>query len=768
MWLAQTHHLLEQAFYSCSQNVGTIPQPKETLNVRVVSGTPGHCKPRDIQAADDFLIATLQTATQAYRNNHDQFLNFLNAAGDKLFVVFDEAHHSPAPSYRNLLIALRKRCPSMYLLGLTATPTHSDIKKRGWFEDLFPQGILYNVSVEELMAAGILSKPIFREAITHFTPEFDEQELAAWKYTYRDLPEDIITQLAANRSRNEYIADTYLNLKSEYGKTIIFADRWWQCDQLRQYLNKGGVRADVVYSHIDADPGSAEARNKRTLDENALVLDRFRKNQLDVLINVRMLTEGTDVPSIKTVFLTRQTTSQVLITQMIGRALRGPEFDGTDEAYIVSFIDDWKQMIDWGAPELLTGPKDEDKPEVYKRKVLELISIELVRRLADDMYRGGIGVTPMLTILPVGWYLTEFSSVAESEDTPQVSQFVLVFEDAKKCYEDFIGGLTREDLSDFKDVQLQLEDELGRLNGWYKRYFEDSQEYVSGDLIPSLFHLARHIAQHDHEAPQFFEFEERKNHDLLAIAHDKIDRKLDSLAKDPELREEYGKQDRYWKVLYQNYAQFKSQYNVCEDIILEKAAKKDAGEKSPNSGEVVIETRRHEDDREFLEYEKKYVIERDKRCLCCGRTDRLQADHIKSFYRGGKTILDNAQALCRLCNGIKDVDTIDFRNGYSPLNEPLHEFPSLYEMGVPHKGMPNDIKKWEHVLRRSINFFYKCAAVDSVKLGKRGDYFYNWHVELRKGNDPHWIEPHINKIKAEVADSRKKAGAAALRSLVII
>jgi ATP-dependent helicase IRC3 len=766
LWLAHTHHLLEQAYCSFSSNVGTIPQPKNTLSVRVVSGTPGHFNPRDIKATDDVLITTLQTATLAYKNNHDQFFDFLNAAGDKLFVVFDEAHHSPAPSYRKLLVALRERCRSMCLLGLTATPMHSDEERRGWFEDLFPQKILYNISVKHLIAEGILSKPIFREANTNFTPGFDEVELAAWKNTYRDLPEDIITQLAANRSRNEFIADSYINNKSEYGKTIIFADRWWQCDYLRQNLKKREVRADVVYSHIDADPGSAEARNKRALDENAVVLNRFRNNELDVLINVRMLTEGTDVPNVKTVFLTRQTTSQVLITQMVGRALRGPAFGGTDEAYIVSFIDEWKQMIDWGTPQLLTGEKG-GEPEVYKRKALELISIELVRRLADDMYRGGVGVTPMTTILPVGWYITEFASVTERSDTLQVSRFVLVFEDAKKSYADFIQGLTRADLSNFKDVQIQLDDELDRLNGWYRQYFEDAQGYIGGDLKPSLFHLACHVAQNDDEEPQFFEFEERKNHNLLAIAQDMIDRKLDPITIDQELQAEYNKQNRYWEVLYPNYGQFKSQLNVCVDTIVVNKTRPLIVEEGNISSGGEIEPHSHEDDPEFYEYEKKHIIDRDKRCLCCGRTDRLQVDHVISFYRSGKTTLENAQTLCSLCNRIKSIDPTDFRTSSSPLKESWPEFLSLYYLGLPHRGISNDVEKWGQLLRRSINFFYKCAAVDDIKIGKRGYYFYNWDIELHDGIDRRWIEPYVKQIKAEIDESRRKTGTKALHSLVI-
>lgn len=52
-----------------------------------------------------------------------------------------------------------------------------------------------------------------------------------------------------------------------------------------------------MYSHVDGDPGSADARNKRDKDENAKTLEAFRNNQLDILINVRMLTLGTSVPN---------------------------------------------------------------------------------------------------------------------------------------------------------------------------------------------------------------------------------------------------------------------------------------------------------------------------------------------------------------------------------------------------------------------------------------------------------------------------------------
>jgi len=83
--------------------------------------------------------------------------------------------------------------------------------------------------------------------------------------------------------RNEFIAGTYVADRERYGKTIIFADRWFQCEAISEALRARGMRAGVVYSHVDADPGGTDARNCRDKDENARVFDQFRRDELDVI-----------------------------------------------------------------------------------------------------------------------------------------------------------------------------------------------------------------------------------------------------------------------------------------------------------------------------------------------------------------------------------------------------------------------------------------------------------------------------------------------------
>lgn len=45
------------------------------------------------------------------------------------------------------------------------------------------------------------------------------------------------------------------------------------------------------------------------------------------------------------------------------------------------------------------------------------------------------------------------------------------------------------------------------------------------------------------------------------------------------------------------------------------------------------------------------IFERDgHKCAKCGSADNLELDHIIPFSKGGRTIEDNLQALCKTCN----------------------------------------------------------------------------------------------------------------------
>jgi ATP-dependent helicase IRC3 len=752
LWLAHTKHLLEQAFYSFESEVGRISEQKRQLNVRVVS--PGHQPVHSIKPSDDVVIITLQTLRGAYNRQNTQLEPFLNSAGDKLFVVFDEAHHSPAYSYRKLMLDLRERFSNkMWLLGLTATPTYTDESRRGWLRELFPQQVIYPKNAEgfidRLIGDGILAKPEFEEHPTNLEVEFDEQEYKKWVNTYKDLPEDIIKKLAENEERNQFIADTYVKHKERYKKTIIFADRWYQCEALCKFLEKRGVKAGAIYTKVDKSSSTVIADHQE-------VLEQFRNGDLEVLINIQMLTEGTDVPNAQTVFLTRQTTSSILLTQMIGRALRGSQFGGTDEAYIVSFIDNWKQVINWGKADF-NGGKDDDIPEYGQQPPLDLISIELVRRWAEEVERRkDSSLPPFLTLLPLGWYLLEFQTlVSESEDN-EVRQLLLVFDNEKESYERFIQNLTKQNIKKFAEIDVSFEDKLNQLEEWKQEYFKSSEEYIGGNLLRNIFHIARHVAQNEGEQPRWFDFDERKNHNLDELARKFIEADLGSKAKNEQLKAEYEKTDRYWNVIYSNYNRFKEQYDACENRILNPPPEIKPPKKPIENDEI-----------ELTEETKKLVKKRDgNRCLCCGqeKSRLLQVDHIKPRYYGGAHSLDNLQTLCRQCNQIKGTDTIDFRIHKTPLTvSPVPVRLSEFIKPGNHKGV------YRITLRRSINFFYRCAAVNSeIKVNSStGEDLYRWDISLYAGNNPGWVIPQLKQTLREIRRVRSQAGFAGPKEIVI-
>ncbi|HII07587.1 MAG TPA: DEAD/DEAH box helicase family protein [Methanotrichaceae archaeon] len=738
LWLAHTHHLLEQAFKSLEEDLGQIAEPRRSLKVRVVSGTKDHYPVYEIKPDDDVVIATLQTISKAHKEHHRALEGFLKSADGKLFVIFDEAHHAPAPSYRKLIQSLRDQIPDMYVFGLTATPTYTDKGREGWLAELFPQRIAYQVAPQKLMAEGILAEPVPEKYDTNFEPDFDEREYQKWIGTFRDIPEDIIGQLAENRARNEYIGATYVGNRERYGKTIIFADRWYQCEVIGEYLEKRGVRAGAVYSHV------VKGSSKKTADENnKRVLENFKAGELDVILNIRMLTEGTDVPDAESAFITRQTTSRNLMTQMVGRALRGPKFGGTEKAHLVFFTDGWRQLINWAEYEMPGGDIDSEEPKPGERPPLQYISIELVRKLAMQMDTGlNVNATPFLQLLPAGWYLVDYTAQLNGSDNLEpIKRLVMVFDHEKEAYESLINGSGREDLAGFEDENVQFEDVIGLVEAQKIEFFPEPQSHFGSNLDQDIFSILRHMAQSS-SRPKFFPFKERENHDLDMVAKEQIDKDTGPTRLNQELQREYCRYDRYWNVIYPSYGHFKSHYDGCANMILNPPS---PGE---NTGEEVEHPPVPPTDEEKIQ-----IKERDGyKCLCCGSTNRLQVDHIYPKYWGGSNNPENLQTMCGKCNGRKGTDTINFRDHEMKLTTPTESLPK-FEM--PEGPQANDIERWKEFVSKTINFFYKCGAVQEVVIHDIGYYFYNWQILLYPGNDPKWLEPYLPELLKRIRNARE-------------
>ncbi len=746
LWLAHTHHLLDQARDAFDRNIGRVRPPREEIHYTVISGTRTHASLRDLSAKHDVVIATLQTIAHGRQEGHASLAAFLDAAGKRLVIVFDEAHHSPAPSYRKLITELQAN--GAIVLGLTATPTYTDKSKRGWLRTLFPQEILARASVNELVASGVLAKRVDETIDTKVIPEFDDSEFSRWQRSARDLPEDVVDALARNAPRNDLIVDHYVRGKDRYGKTIIFADRWVQCEAIAQGLERRGVRAGSVYSHVEGDIGF-DARRTRAKNENEKNIQLFKDGKLDVLLNVRMLTEGSDFPKTQTVFLTRQTTSEILLTQMVGRVLRGPKFGGTEVGYVVSFIDDWRQKIRWAEFDLADGGTSSAAARASERQPLRLVSIELVRRLAQQM-AGGTNTfpAPFQTFLPTGWYLAHYDA-AEGDDVVAVDRLVLVHDDEEAAFTALIAALRRACPSAFEAPTLDLEAVEPLVETLRQAHFAAAGR-APADIKADILHIARHVGQGE-EAPPFFAFNARADHDLDSIAQ----RFIDNRSGPTEIREtlltEYARDDRFWRALFPTFSHFRQAKDAAEGRLL------DGDAPLPNPTKPLVDTAFVEPD----DATKDRVKQRDGHCLCCGTTSRLQVDHIDAAYHGGTADLGNLQTLCGRCNRAKGTQSARFRNTRTGRAAPPRALP---DFDAPRE---RERDGWERYLRAMFNLTYGCGAVQRVQIAARGPSFYNWSVELFDGNDPSWLEPLLADFVARIQRGRDAAGQAPIESLSI-
>lgn len=58
---------------------------------------------------------------------------------------------------------------------------------------------------------------------------------------------------------------------------------------------------------------------------------------------------------------------------------------------------------------------------------------------------------------------------------------------------------------------------------------------------------------------------------------------------------------------------------------------------------------------------REVVRQQDGRCLACGKTAKLTADHVIPLDKGGSNDISNIQGLCKICNSSKGTKSTDYR-----------------------------------------------------------------------------------------------------------
>lgn len=269
-----------------------------------------------------------------YNRAFSEESSFIDMAKNLKLIVFDEAHMAIAPTYKtvvDLLTAISRPA----LLGLSATPgrtTNSSQQNVELAEMFSKQKVIldipgYSNPIDYLQSEGYISEVSFISL--PYKPEdisLDADQLSSIKKG-NDIPEDVLKMLALDEKRNILILNKTME-QADIGKSIIiFACSVEGAITLACILKYLGYKADVVTSMT---PGA----------ERKSIIERYKSGDLQIIVNFGVLTTGFDAPRTNVAIIARPTTSLVLYSQMVGRAIRGLKAGGNQLSSIFTVVDD--------------------------------------------------------------------------------------------------------------------------------------------------------------------------------------------------------------------------------------------------------------------------------------------------------------------------------------------------------------------------------------------------------------------------------------------
>lgn len=463
LWIAHRHMLLDQAAESFAKYAYADLTPDiGSFSYRIVSGLAAHGRAADIRPDDDLLIAS----KDSLRSKPEKVKSWL-AGEEEVFLVVDEAHHATAKTYRTLIDLIKGYVPHVKIIGLTATPFRTLEAEKGLLSKIFKDGIAdgrvvqgqsgiaFQIGLQDLIGRQILSRPVMDMYETRelYGDTLGAKEVEAMQ-RLDSIPEKIAQQMVDSRNRNKLIVQTYASDADKYGKTILFAVNIQHAVTLKELFDRAGVKSDIVVSQLKDD----DTGRMRKQSENEAAIAGYRDGDIDVLINVNILTEGVDLPSTQSVFLTRPTASSILMTQMIGRALRGVKSGGTAESHIVSFVDDWDERVAWVNPETLFAGNNKFNsadPREQEREDVRAIALSKIREFAAIL-DASVDTTaleriPFIERIPLGMYVftyTERGDEEKGEEGSDISCQVMVYSSTDAAYRSYIDSLPKL-VSDF-------------------------------------------------------------------------------------------------------------------------------------------------------------------------------------------------------------------------------------------------------------------------------------------------------------------------------
>lgn len=237
-------------------------------------------------------------------------INAVDMLGEVCAVIVDEAQ-GITEQVQEIIRLLRAINRDLRVIGLTATPYRTGegfIYKQGLTGEPVPQRcayfdrLVYQIGTRDLINMGYLcdisTVPV---AIEYDVSTLERDRLG------RFTPASIERTFIGKGRRTSGIVADIVHRAKEYRATLIFTASRAHAAEVMDSLPEESFR------YIDGNTSRKE---------RAVILAKFKAGMIPYLVNVDVLTIGTDIPICDHIAIMRGTESDSLLQQIIGRGLR--------------------------------------------------------------------------------------------------------------------------------------------------------------------------------------------------------------------------------------------------------------------------------------------------------------------------------------------------------------------------------------------------------------------------------------------------------------
>ena len=260
-------------------------------------------------------LKLLRSGTNCFKDNVDflmlsQVDDYFRHAESTKLVVIDEAHHGAAPSYQPIFDR-----SNMGVLGLTATPSRHDGAPLEFERES------YSIGFPDLVDLGIVLRP-------------EVVNIRGSRFSIESLDDKYCLEQLNTEERNRQIISALLEGQEKYKKVVIFVGTKNHVKSIYSQIIQSELSNE--YESIAWITGDGNCRG----EERADFLRKEKAWARSILINVQVLSEGYDDPSIDTVVMASPTRSKLVYMQAMGRAIRRNPEDEGKHAYVLEVTDD--------------------------------------------------------------------------------------------------------------------------------------------------------------------------------------------------------------------------------------------------------------------------------------------------------------------------------------------------------------------------------------------------------------------------------------------